>query len=358
LELPYLACLIAYAIMADPFASTPMRWSMRRREFIAGLIGGAATPLASGVLAKVVDRIPQIGVLMAVAQNDPMGQPWVTALEERLEQRGWQIGQTLRINYRWAGGSLTAVAALADELVGLHPEILLATNTATAVALQHATHSIPIVFLLADPVAGGLVTNLAHPDGNMTGFIANEPVVAEKQLQLLKDIAPSIQRVAILSNPAAAPFRTQWVEFAERAAGSLGMGEVVPMPVDGPEKIEDVMQRWSEAPSAALLVLGDSTTLNNRHLIAALAVQYRLPAMYQYRFFVTAGGLACYGPDITEQYRQAAQYIDQILHRANISDLPVQAPTTFELVINLRAAREIGLEFSTEMLHLAAEVIE
>ena len=178
---------------------------------------------------------------------------------------------------------------MADELVGERPELLLATNTATAVALQRATYNIPIVFLLADPVAGGLVTNLAHPDGNMTGFIANEPIVVGKQLELLKDIAPSIQRVAILSNPAAAPFRTQWVEFAERAAHSLGMGEIVPVPVDGPQKIEDVMRRWGDAPSAALLVRGDMTTLTNRQLIAALAVRYRLPAMYQYRFFVTAG---------------------------------------------------------------------
>jgi putative tryptophan/tyrosine transport system substrate-binding protein len=339
---------------------------MRRREFIAGLVGCAATPFASGVLADfasgvladVVDDMPHIGVLMAVAHNDPMAQLWVTALEERLEQLGWRIGQTLRINYRWAAGSLTLAAAFADELVGLRPELLLATNTATAVALQRATHSIPIVFLLADPVAGGLVTNLAHPDGNMTGFIANEPSIVGKQLELLKDIAPSIQRLAILSNPAAAPFRTQWVEFAERAADSLGMGEIVPVPVDGPEKIEDAMRRWGDAPSAALLVLGDMTTLNNRQLIAALAVQYRLPAIYQYRFFVMAGGLACYGPDITEQYRQAAQYIDQVLHRVNVCDLPVQAATKFDLVINLTAATEIGLEFSPEMLHRADEVIE
>jgi putative ABC transport system substrate-binding protein len=242
---------------------------------------------------------------------------------------------------------------LADELVGLHPELLLATNTATAVALQRATQSIPIVFLLADPVAGGLVTNLPHPDGNMTGFIANEPFIVGKQLELLKDIAPSIQRVAILSNPAAAPFRTEWVEFAKRAADPLGVGEIVPVAVDGPEKIGDAIRRWGDAPSAALLVLGDMTTLNNRRLIAALAAKYRLPAIYQYRFFVTAGGLACYGPDITEQYRQAARYIDQILHRAKVSDLPVQAPTKFELVLNLTAATEMGLEFSTEMLHLA-----
>ena len=252
-----------------------------------------------------------------------------------------------------AAGSLTLAASLADELVGLHPELLLATNTATAVALQRATQSIPIVFLLADPVAGGLVTNLPHPDGNMTGFIANEPFIVGKQLELLKDIAPSIQRVAILSNLAAAPFRTEWVEFAKRAADPLGVGEIVPVAVDGPEKIGDAIRRWGDAPSAALLVLGDMTTLNNRRLIAALAAKYRLPAIYQYRFFVTAGGLACYGPDITEQYRQAARYIDQILHRAKVSDLPVQAPTKFELVLNLTAATEMGLEFSTEMLHLA-----
>jgi putative ABC transport system substrate-binding protein len=330
---------------------------MRRREFIAALVVGAATPFASGVLADVDDRMPHICVLMAVGQNDPMAQPWATALTERLEALGWRIGQTLRIDYRWAG-SLALASELADELVGLRPDVLLATNTATAVALQRATHSIPIVFLLADPVAGGLVSNLAHPDSNMTGFIANEPFIAEKQLELLKDIAPSIQRVAILSNPAAAPFRTEWLEFAERAAHSLGMGEVVAVPVDGPEKIEDFMKLWGDAPSAALLVLGDITTLNNRQLIAALAVRYRLPAIYQYRFFVTAGGLACYGPDITEQYRQAAHYIDQILHGANVRDLPVQAPTTLDLIINLSAAREIGLEFSTEMLHLADEVIE
>ncbi len=328
---------------------------MRRREFIGVLIGGA-TPWGF-VAAKAAERMRHIGVLMAVAENDPVAQPWVAALHERLEQLGRQIGRTLRIDYRWAAGSLKLADALAKELVGLHPDLLLATNTAVAVALQKATRDTPIVFLLADPVAGGLVSNLAHPDGNMTGFIANEPYIAGKQLELLKEIAPGIRRVIILSNPAAAPFRTEWVEVAEKSGRSLDL-EVIAAPVDSAEKIEGAMLLWGSRTSAALLVLGDITTLNNRQLIATLAVRHHLPALYQYPFFVRSGGLACYRPDITGQYRQAAEYINRILNGAKVRDLPVQAPTNFELVINLKAAKEIGLEISPALLQRANEVIE
>jgi putative tryptophan/tyrosine transport system substrate-binding protein len=329
---------------------------MRRREFIS-LLSGAAIAWPVGARAQRPEGVRRLGVLMAVAENDPMAQPWVTALQDRLDKLGWHVGRNLHLDYRWSAGSFERMQVLASELVSLDPDVLLAGNNPTATALQRATRSIPIVFLLADPAGSGLVTNLAHPDGNITGFIALEAQTVGKQLELLREIAPTVRRTALLSNPADGPYVPDFLRIAEAAAPSLGL-EIVPHTVRNAGEIETVINSWSREANVGLYVLPGTTTLVNRRLVATLAAQHRLPAVCSYRFFVTAGCLACYGPDITEQYRQAAQYIDKILKGAKPSELPVQTPTKYEMLINLATAKAIGLEISPTLLNRADEVVE
>jgi putative tryptophan/tyrosine transport system substrate-binding protein len=330
----------------------------RRREFISLLCGAtAAWPLA--VRAQQSERVRRLGVLMPVAENDPVAEPWITALQERLQKLGWQVGRNLRVDYRWTAGNFERMPALAAELVSLYPDVLLAGNGPTAAALQRSTRSIPIVFLLAPPLDMGLVTSLAHPDGNMTGFSGTEPeqVQVGKQLELLKEIAPAIRRVGFIFNPADGSYVAQQLRVAEASAPSLGL-EIVPLQIQNATEIESTITAWQREVSPGLFVVAGITTLVNRQLIASLAAQHLLPAIYGFRFFITAGGLASYGPDITEAYRQGAQYIDKILKGAKVSDLPVQNATKYELVINLRAAKAIGLEISPVLLNRADEVIE
>jgi putative ABC transport system substrate-binding protein len=330
--------------------------SMRRRNFIA-FIASAGISLPRMAWTQGSPQMRRVGALMAVAENDPVARHWVTALQERLEKLGWQLGRNLRIDYRWTAGSLERMRTSAAELVSLNPDVLLAGNIPTAAALQQATRTLPIVFLLADPVASGFVAGLAHPGGNMTGFIGVEAEIVGKQLELLNEIAPAVRRVAFMSNPADGPYVAHFLQVAEASAPSLGKA-IIQISVHNAAEIESVITAWGREASAGLYVAPGTTTLVNRELIAALAAQHRLPAVYSYRFFVTSGGLISYGPDITEEYRQAAQYIDQILKGATAGELPVQAPAKFELVINLKAARAIGLEVSAALLLRADEVIQ
>jgi putative tryptophan/tyrosine transport system substrate-binding protein len=330
---------------------------MRRCEFIR-LLGGATAAWPFAARAQQVERIRRIGVLMAVAENDLLAQPWVFALQERLEKLGWQAGRNLQIDYRWTAGNLERMRMSAAELVSLNPDVLLAGNTPTGAALQQATRGIPIVFVLVgDPVGDGFIASLAHPGGNMTGFIAIEPPIAGKQLELPKEIAPGVRRVAFLFNPVVGRYIFQWLRVAEASAPSLGM-EIIAVPVHNAAEIESVITTWGREASGGLNVAPDITTIVNRHLIAALAVQHRLPAVYPYRFFVASGGLASYGTDIAEEYRQAAGYIDQILKGAQAGQLPVQTPTKCEMAINVKAATAIGLEIPAALLLRADEVIE
>ena len=331
---------------------------MRRREFITSLAGAAAArPFTAR--AQQSEPVRRIGVLMAVAETDPMGQPWITALQQRLETLGWRVGRNLRIDYRWAAGNLERMHTMAAELVSLNPNVLLAGNNPTAAALQQATRDKAIVFVLvAEPIASGFVTSLAHPNGNMTGFISSEGEMVGKRLELLKEIAPGVRRVAVMFDPAVGRYTTLWLRVAEASAPSMGL-DIVQFPIHNADQIETALNVWGrEGATAGLSVIPDLTTLNNRSLIADLAARHRLPSVWAYRFFALSGGLISYGPDITEAYRQGAQYIDQILRGADAGDLPVQVPTKYEMVINLKTARVIDLQISATLLQRADEVIE
>jgi putative ABC transport system substrate-binding protein len=329
---------------------------LKRREFIT-LVGGTAVMWPLSGRAQQPERVRRIGVLMAVAENDPLAQPWVFALEERLGKLGWQT-RNVRIDYRWTAGNLERMRRSAAELVSLNPDVLLAGNTPTGAALQQVTRSIPIVFVLVgDPIGDGFIASLAHPGGNMTGFIAIEPSIAGKQLELLREIAPGVRRVAFIFNPMVGRYIGQWLRVAEASAPSLGM-EIIAVPVHNAAEIEGAITTWGREASGGLNVAPDITTIVNRQLIAAQAAQHRLPAVYPYRFFVASGGLASYGTDIAEQYRQAAEYIDQILKGAQAGQLPVQTPTKYEMAINVKAATALGLEVPATLLARADEVIE
>jgi putative ABC transport system substrate-binding protein len=330
---------------------------MKRRAFIK-LLGGAAASWPFAARAQQGDRIRRIGVLMAVAENDQLAQPWVMALQSGLEKLGWQLGRNLRIEYRWTAGNLERMRTSAAELVSLTPDLLVAGNTPTAAALQRETRSIPIVFVLVgDPIGDGFIASLSHPGGNITGFLAFEPPIAGKQLEVLKEIAPGVRRVGFMFNPAVGHYIFEWLRVVEASGPPLGF-EIKRVPLNEAGEIENAINDLGRQPSGGLYVAPDITTIVNRELIAALAVRHRLPAIYPYRFFAISGGLASYGTDIADHYRLAAGYIDRILKGAKPDQLPVQAPTRYELTINLKAAKAIGLEIPATLLTRADEVIE
>jgi putative ABC transport system substrate-binding protein len=327
-----------------------------RREFIAALGGAAfAWPLAARAQS---DRVRRIGALMAASDNDPEAQPWVTAFQQGLEKLGWTVGRNLRIDYRWTGGNVERGRTMAAELIAMTPDVLLAGNTPTLAALQQATRTIPIVFVLvSDPVGPGFVANLAHPGGNVTGFVTVEPSLGGRWLQLLKQVAPGVGRVAFMFNPEAAPYAGLFTRPAEAAAQSLGV-HLISSPVHNAAEIEGAITELAREPGGGLIAGFDITTIVHRKLLIALAAKHRLPALYSYRFFATDGGLISYGIKITDQYRLAVGYVDRILRGEKPADLPVQAPTKFELVINLKTAKALGLEIPPNMLAIADEVIE
>ena len=330
---------------------------MRRRDFVS-LIGGSAVVWPLTVRAQQLERMQRIGVLMAVAENDPLAQPWVRALQESLKKLGWLVGQNLQIDYRWTAGNFERMRTSAAELVSLTPNALLAGNTPTTAALQRETRSLPIVFVLVgDPINDGFVASLPRPGGNITGFLAFEPPIASKQLELLKEIAPGVRRVAYMFNPVVGRYAAEWLRVAESSASSLGVG-ITAVPVHNAAEIENAITTWVGRPGAGLYVAPDITTIVNRELIAALASQHQLPAVYPYGFFVTSGGLVSYGTNIADHYRLAAGYIGRILKGEKPADLPVQAPTKYELVINLKTAKALGLTVPPSVLTRADEVIE
>jgi putative ABC transport system substrate-binding protein len=330
---------------------------VKRREFTA-LLGGATFAWPFAVAAQQGTRIRRIGALMAVAENDPEAQPWITALHQGLEKLGWAAGRNIQIDYRWTAGSVERALTLATDLVALKPDVLLAGNTPTLTALHQATRTIPIVFVLvSDPIGGGFVTNLAHPGGNITGFITVEPELGGKLLQLLKQIAFTVERAAFIFNPDTAPYADYFLRPAESAASSFGI-KLITSPVHNAAEIERTITALARKPGAGLIAMPDITTIVHRELIVALAAQHRVPAIYPYRFFVKDGGLMSYGVEITDQYRLAVRYIDRILRGDNPGDLPVQAPTKFELVINLKTAKALGLDPPISLLASTDEVIE
>jgi putative tryptophan/tyrosine transport system substrate-binding protein len=328
---------------------------MRRREFIAGLASATAQPLA-GRAQSIQTR--RIGVLMQLAESDPEAQVRVAAFREELRKLGWSVGGNLQIDYRWGASVEDRARVAAEELVALAPEAIFVNSTVPLRALQHATNTVPIVFTsVIEPMGQGFVASLARPGGNTTGFSYLEVAVGGKWLNLLKEIAPQTTHVACMFNPQRGPYSVGISLFAQEAAQRLGV-QYVASPVFEPAQIETVMATLAREPNGGLIISPDALTVTNRPQIIALAAHYRLPAIYAERIFAVDGGLISYGADYVDHFRQAASYVDRILRGAKPTDLPVQQPAKFYLVINLETAKTLGLTVPETLLATANEVIE
>jgi putative tryptophan/tyrosine transport system substrate-binding protein len=328
---------------------------MQRRKFIAVFAAAAASwPLA----AHVQERVRRIGVLMASTADDPDFQARLTAFLQGLQQLGWADGRNVRIDTRWATTNPDDIRRHAAELAALAPDVILAgTGTATVAPLLQATRTVPIVFaVVIDPVGAGFVETLARPGGNATGFTIFEYNMSGKWLELLKAIAPDVRRAAVLRDPTIASGIGQFAAV-QAAAPSLGM-ELSAVDVRDAGEIERAVMAFTRSPNGGLIVTASALATRHRELIIALAARLRLPAVYPYRYFVTVGGLISYGPDYVDQYSRAAGYVDRILKGEKPADLPVQAPTKYETVINLKTAKALGLTIPSGVLATADEVIE
>jgi putative tryptophan/tyrosine transport system substrate-binding protein len=330
--------------------------AMRRREFIT-LVGGAAVAWPIAVRAQQDDRMRRIGVLFGLAANDPEAQAYVASLQQGLQEAGWTVGRNVRIDYRWSGGNAEDARKYAMELVALGPDVLVATGGASIGPLFQATRSIPIVFAnVPDPVGSGFVESLSHPGGNTTGFLQFEYSLSGKWPELLKQIAPNVTRAAVLRDLAITAGIGQFAVI-QAMAPSQSL-EVTAINASDEKEIERGIEASARSPNGGLIVTASASNLGNRKLIVALAARHRLPAVYFQRAFVTEGGLISYGADFLDQYRRAAGYIDRILKGEKAADLPVQAPTKYELVINLKTAKALGLTIPPSVLARADEVIE
>ena len=328
---------------------------MKRREFISLLGGAAAWPLAAR--AQQGERMRRIGVLMNTAADDPEGKARNVAFERGLQELGWTDGRNVRIDYRWGAGDAGRIRRYAAELVSLSPDVILTVGSATAGPLLQATRTVPIVFVQApDPVGAGFVDNLARPGGNATGFTLFEYGISGKWLELLKEIAPRVTRVAVLRDPAIAAGTGQ-LGAIQSAAPSFGV-ELSPLGVRDPGEIERAITAFARSSNGGLIVTVSTLAGVHRDLIVTLAARYKLPAVYYARYIVAGGGLISYGPDFVDQHRRAAGYVDRILKGEKPADLPVQAPTKYELVINLQTAKALGLDVPPTLLARADEVIE
>jgi putative ABC transport system substrate-binding protein len=330
---------------------------MRRRTFIA-LVGGAAVAWPLAARAQQADRVQRIGVLTGGGgADDPDMQDRVAAFLQELQRLGWTDGRNVRIEYRWTLGNAANIRKYAAELAALAPDVILAGGTSTVGPLLQATRTVPIVFAgVADPVGAGFVDSLARPGGNATGFLMFEYGISGKWLELLKQIAPGVTRAAVLRDPVVTSGIGQFAVI-QSVAPSVGM-EVSPVNVRNTGEIERVVTAFARSGNGGLIVTASGLATIHRNLIIALAARYKLPAVYPRRLFVTDGGLICYGSDRADQYRQAATYVDRILKGEKPADLPVQAPTKYELVINLKTAKALGLTVPPTLLARADEVIE
>jgi putative tryptophan/tyrosine transport system substrate-binding protein len=330
---------------------------MRRRNFIAGLASiTVARPLAAR--AQQPDRMRPVGVLMPYAESDSAAQSWLAAFRAALAKLGWTQGSNLRIELRWSAADLDKNRTFAKELVDLRPDAIFAVSTPAVGALARETRTIPIVFAgVTDPVGAGFVANLAHPGGNITGFTVNDPAVGGKWVQLLKEIAPRTVRVALLFNPATAVPIPFFMPSIQAAASSFSV-EVSTAPVHTKDEIEGVIAAQARSPGSGLIVMPDAFNEPIRELIIALAARYSVPTIYYNRFFSEPGGLISYGEARGETFRLAAGYIDRILKGEKPADLPVQAPTKFELIINLKTAKALGLTIPDKLHATADELIE
>ena len=326
-----------------------------RRDFIT-LLGGAAAAWPLAARSQQRERMRRIGVLTSFPTNDPEARAWVGALVQGLRELGWANGQNIRIDDRWAGEPSRALA-LANELVQLKPELIVACGGPAAAALQGTTRSLPTVFVqVVDPVAFGLVASLAHPGGNITGFMHFEPSMVGKWVQVLKDAVPGITRAAVIFDPNN-PASNVYLPAIETVSPSIAM-QLTPAGVRDAAELKRAIETLARDPNGALIVLPNPVTLMHRELTIALAARNHLPAMYPYRGYPESGGLMSYGVDLKDMYRRAAVYVDRILRGEKPADLPVQAPTKYELVINLKTAKALGLDMPATVLARADEVIE
>jgi putative ABC transport system substrate-binding protein len=330
---------------------------LKRREFITLLGGGVSWPLMAW--AQQPGRVRRIAVLAAFAEDDPEMQARLAGLRQGLEKRGWSEGRNIQIDYRFApDATADQTQLLAKELVALRPDVIFAQSTPIVATLRRETSVIPIVFAnVADPVGSGFITSLPRPGGNTTGVMLYEPSVTGKWLAMLKEIAPQIARAAFLVNPKTAPFYNYYLSTAEPLSQSLGI-ELVPTLVENTSEIERAIELFARVPNGGLLLPPDITATTHRDLIIALAARHYLPAVYSIRVFVTSGGLMSYGVDFVNEWRQAASYVDRILRGDKPGDLPVQAATRFETLLNLKTAKALGLTVPPGLLVAADEVIE
>ena len=329
---------------------------MRRREFIT-LLGGAAATWPLAARGQQGERVRRIGVLINMAADDPEGHARITAFAQGLQEAGWTTGRNVRIDYRWGGGGADAMAKYAAELVALAPDVILAATSSSVAALQRIAGTIPIVFVqVIDPVSNGFVASLARPGGNATGFTIIEYGFSGKWLELLKEIASRITRTAVIRDPTSA-FQMGQMGAIQSVAPSLGV-ELRPVEARDAGEIERAVTAFARSGNGGLIVLSGNASLAHRELIITLAARERLPAVYADRVFVAGGGLMSYDTNRTEQYRRAAGYVDRILKGEKPADLPVQTPTKYDLVINLKTARTLGIDIPATLLARADEVIE
>ena len=332
-----------------------MTAKMKRREFITLIGGAAAWPLAAR--AQQREQMRRIGVLMPGVESDDEGQARFKAFQDGLARIGWSNGRNVQIDIRWGGVETQMRAQLATEIVSLRPDVLFVGGTPELMALRPA-RSIPMVFAnVADPIGGGFVASLGRPGGNITGFMSTEPPIASKWLQLLKGIAPGLRRASLLFNPEVDSYAGEFFRHAEMAAAPLAV-ELNAAPVYDEIEVAETLTTLGREPNSGLMVMPESFMRIHRVRVIALAAEHRLPAIYSGREYAGAGALISYGVDQTDLYRQAASYVDRILRGGKPADLPVQAPTRFELIINLRTAKALGLNVSADMRSIADEVIE
>ena len=330
---------------------------VQRRYFLFAAGALVAAPLAAG--AQQTSQMRRIGVLMGLAESDPQAKARIAAFREGLQTLGWAEGHNIRIDIRWATTSdALAMQRFAKELVALQPHLILSHNTPTTEALLRQTRTIPIVFaVVSDPIGTGFAQSFSRPGGNVTGFTNIEPTMASKWLELLKEIAPNVTQVAFLFNPATAPYAEYYLSPFKVAAASLAV-EAIPSPVRNTSELESAIAAQARTPNGGLVLMTDSFLVTHRARITSQAARYRLPAVYPFRDFIEVGGLICYGNDLYDNFRRAASYADRIFKGAAPSELPIQAPVKFELVINLKTAKVLGLAIPQSVLLRADELIQ